>query len=561
MTQPAGDRPAIDPPASGPYGTEWWRQGVVYQIYPRSFADTDGDGTGDLPGILDHLDHFGPTGVDVDALWLSPIYPSPGLDVGYDVSDYDHVDPRFGSEADFDRLVGEAHRRGLRIILDLVMNHTSDRHAWFEASRRSRDNPYADWYLWRDPAGFDRLGRPRRPNNWVSFFGGPAWTWEPRRGQFYMHTFLAQQPDLNWRNPDVEAAMLKMVDGWLDRGVDGFRLDVFNAFLKDPELRPNPRRRGTTAWTRQVHEHDRDAPDLPALLARFHARVDARPGRFTVGELFDGGPERAAELSSGHHLVFDWGLVGATWSADAFGRLIEERERIFGPERWPTLVLSNHDQPRQSSRLAASAAIDDVDGVARASALLLLTLRGTPFLYYGEEIGMIDVPIPTDEIVDPPARRAGPDFPWWNRDQCRTPMAWTDSPGAGFTTGRPWLRIGADVNQHNVAAESNDPDSVLSAYRRLLGGRRDCRALRVGSFRRVTVTGNDILAYVRRADDDEALVVVNFSTEPRSADWSSEAELAGRWRPIVGTHRDPTGPNEPGGITLRGLEGVVLVRA
>jgi alpha-glucosidase len=531
----------------------------VYQVYPRSFADSNGDGIGDLPGIIDHLDHFGPDGVDVDALWLSPIYPSPGLDVGYDVSDYDHVDPRFGTEADFDRLVAEAHRRGLRIVLDLVMNHTSNQHAWFQASRESRDGPFADWYVWRDPAGFDRLGRPRRPNNWVSFFGGPAWTWEPRRGQFYLHTFLVEQPDLNWRNADVEAAMFTMVDGWLDRGVDGFRLDVFNAFLKDPELRSNPRRRGTTAWTRQVHEHDRDSADLPALLARFRARVDARPGRFTVGELFDAGPDKAAELSSGHHLVFDWGLISAKWSAEAFGDLIENRERIFGPDRWPTLVLSNHDQPRQASRLAASAGIHDVDGIARAAAVLLLTLRGSAFMYYGEEIGMIDVPIPPDEIVDPPARRASAEFPWWNRDQCRTPMQWRGGPGAGFTSGRPWLRIGPDAEKRNVAAQAADPDSVLAAYRRLLAARRGTDALRLGSFRRVAAAGPDVLAYHRRADD-EALVLVNFSAEPRRADWKDDEALGGTWRALVGSHRQPSEPDQDCSISLRALEGVVLVR-
>jgi alpha-glucosidase len=560
VSGPVAD-PAVAKPAIGHYGSDWWQHGVVYQIYPRSFADSDGDGTGDLPGIIDHLDHLGPDGLDIDALWLSPIYPSPGLDVGYDVSDYDHVDPRFGTEADFDRLVAEAHRRGLRIILDLVMNHTSDKHPWFEASRQSREGPYADWYMWRDPAGFDRPGRPRRPNNWVSFFGGSAWTWEPRRGQFYLHTFLTQQPDVNWRNPDVEQAMFDMVDGWLDRGVDGFRLDVFNAFLKDPELRSNPRRRGTTAWTRQLHENDRDAADLVDLLGRFRARVDARPGRFTVGELFDAGPERAAALSSGHHLVFDWGFIGAPWSADAFGRLAEQRERIFGPDRWPTLVLSNHDQPRQASRFAQSAGIDDVDGVARAAALLLLTLRGTPFLYYGEEIGMMDVSIPADEIVDPPARRAGPDFPWWNRDQCRTPLPWTGGPGAGFTTGRPWLRLSEDAATRNVAAELRDPDSVMAAYRRLLAARREREVLRLGSFQRLAIDTADVFGYLRATAADEALVLVNFANEPRRVDWAGNSELAGRWRSFVGTHRLASEPDSADGIDLRALEGVVLVRA
>ena len=243
-------------------GTDWWRRGVVYQVYPRSFADSDGDGTGDLRGIIEHLDYLGPRGLDIDAVWLSPIYPSPGRDVGYDVSDHSSVDPLLGTEADFDELVARAHDLGLRVILDLVMNHTSDEHPWFQASRR-RQAPYTDWYIWRDPLGWDRHGRPIPPNSWVSWFGGPAWTFDPVRGQFYHHTFLAQQPELDWRVPAVEAAQLAMVRGWLDRGVDGFRLDTFNVFLKHPDVLDNPKRRGKTAWNRQVHQYDFDQPDLP----------------------------------------------------------------------------------------------------------------------------------------------------------------------------------------------------------------------------------------------------------------------------------------------------------
>jgi alpha-glucosidase len=539
---------------------DWWREGVVYQVYPRSFADSDGDGFGDLPGIIDRLDHLGPDGLDVDAIWLSPIYPSPGLDVGYDVSDHETVDPVFGTEADFDRLVREAHRRGLRVLLDLVLNHTSDQHRWFEASRQSRDGPFADWYLWRDPAGFDARGRPRRPNNWVSFFGGSAWTWEPRRGQFYQHTFLLQQPDLNWRNPDVEKAQFSMVGKWLERGVDGFRLDVFNVLLKHRDLPSNPVRKGTTAWGRQVHRYDRDDPDFLDLVDRFRAFVDSYPGRFTVGELFDGGPDRAAELTTDRHLVFDWELVSAPWSAEAFGRLIDERERIFTVGKWPTVVLSNHDQSRHASRLARSAGTNDIDGIAKAAAVLLLTLRGTPFLYYGEEIAMVDVPIPHDEIVDPPARLASPEFPWWNRDQCRTPMAWTAAPGAGFTTGRPWIRIGADAARRNVAAEARDPKSVLACYRRLLRARRRTAALRAGSLRRLAVDDRDVLAWQRGSGAEAVLIVVNFATEERHVTWSG-ADDASTWRPLVGTSTHPAQPTAADAIVLRGLEGVVLVRA
>jgi alpha-glucosidase len=532
--------------------SDWWLDAVVYQIYPRSFADSDGDGVGDLPGIIDRLDHVQRLGVN--AIWLSPIYPSPGLDVGYDVSDHSSVDPVFGTDADFDRLVAETHRRGMRLILDLVLNHTSDRHAWFEASRQSRDNRYADWYIWRDPAGHDENGDPLPPNNWVSFFGGSAWAWEPRRNQFYLHTFLVEQPDVNWRNPAVEAAQLNIVRGWLDRGVDGFRLDVFNVFLKHPELLPNPVQEGLTAWLRQIHQHDRDQPDFADLLARFRQLVDAYPGRFTVGELFDGGPDRAAALTEDDHLVFDWELVGAPWSADRFRAIIERRERIFGPARRPTLVFSNHDQPRHASRLAKSAGTDNVDAIAKASAVLLLALRGTPFLYYGEELGMVDEPIPAHEAIDPPARLAGPDFPWWNRDQCRTPMAWDGGRGAGFTTGQPWIRIGRDADRRNVAEQDADEDSVLATYRRLLAARREVPALRRGTYETLDAGAADVFAWRRTAGSSTAVVLVNFALAERRLTLPPSA----MGRAIAGTHLDPASPDKDGTLVLRPLEGVIL---
>jgi len=543
-------------------GDDWWRRGVVYQIYPRSFADSDGDGTGDLPGIIDHLAHLGPAGLDVDALWLSPIYPSPGLDIGYDVSDHTAVDPRFGTEADFDRLVGEAHALGLRVVLDLVMNHTSDQHPWFQASRSSRDGPFADWYLWRDPAGVDGRGRPRPPNGWVSWFGGPAWTYDPVRGQFFHHTFLAEQPELDWRVPAVEAAQLAMVRGWLARGVDGFRLDTFNVFLKHPDMLDNPRRRGTTAWTRQDHRYDFDQPDLPALLDRFRAVVDEQPGRMTVGELFVGSTEGAAALTAPRHLVFDWELLTRPWSAAAFRAAIRRRERAFG-DQWPTAVLSNHDQSRQVTRLADSVGATgaDRDAIARAAALLLLTVRGTPFLYYGEELGMDDVPIPPSESIDPPAARVGPDFAWWDRSQSRTPMPWTDEPGAGFTSGTPWLRLGADVGRRNVAAQLADPSSVLACYRRVIAARRSLPALQDGRLSLVRTIPPDVLAYRRRGDGGEALVVIAFGSSAAEIDLPRPAS-GGRWMALVGTDVEPAAPTADGRrLRLRGREGVVLVPA
>lgn len=541
---------------SARYGDDWWRRGVVYQIYPRSFADSDGDGTGDFAGIVGHLDHLGPDGLGVDAIWLSPIYPSPGRDVGYDVSDHERVDPLFGSEAAFDALVEEAHRRGIRVILDLVMNHTSDAHPWFQASRSSRTGPYANWYLWRDPARIGPDG-PEPPNNWVSWFGGPAWTFEPRRGQFYHHTFLAEQPELNWREPGVEAAQLAMVRGWLERGVDGFRLDVFNAFLKDPDLASNPVRDGASAWDRLDHVHDIDAPDLPDLMARFRAILDAAPGRMSVGELFTGSTERAADLTTDRHLVFDWELISQPWRADAFRAAIARREAAFGPRRWPTVVLSNHDQPRHASRLADSAGAvgAERDAIAKAAAVLELTMRGTPFLYYGEEIGMGSVDVPPDESIDPPAARVDPDFQWWDRSGARTPMPWTAEPGAGFTSGRPWLRFGPDVTTRNVAAQAGDPDSVLLCYRRVLRARHELAVLQDGDLQLVDVGDPGVLAFSRSGSGSTALVLVAFTGADSRITLPAAPTRA--WRPVVGTHADL--PDVAGrSVELRAFEGLVL---
>ncbi len=326
---PTTARATAPPVENAAFGDDWWQRGVVYQVYPRSFADSNDDGFGDLPGLIDKLDYLN-DGTDlslgVDAIWLSPIHPSPGFDVGYDVADYDAIDPLFGTLEDFDRLVAEAHRRGIRIMLDLVMNHTSSAHRWFEESRRDRSGPFGDWYLWRDGVR-DRFGRLRRPNNWTSFFGGSAWTWDDVRGQFYMHTFLPEQPDVNWRNPAVREAMLAMVRGWLDRGVDGFRLDVFNAFFKDPDLTSNPRRLlGRRPYDRQVHLYDKDRPELAGFLEEFRALVDSYPGRMTVGELFSGDPRLAPRLSAPKHLVFDFELIRQGWSATGFATASRKHE-------------------------------------------------------------------------------------------------------------------------------------------------------------------------------------------------------------------------------------------
>ena len=527
------------------FGDDWWQRGVVYQVYPRSFADSNDDGVGDLPGLIAKLDYLNDgteKSLGIDAIWLSPIHPSPGFDVGYDVADYDAIDPIFGTLADFDRLVAEAHRRGIRIMLDLVMNHTSSAHRWFEESRRDPSGPYGDWYLWRDGVT-DRFGRVGKPNNWTSFFGGSAWTWDEVRGQFYMHTFLPEQPDVNWRNPAVREAMLTMVRGWLERGVDGFRLDVFNAFFKDEQLLSNPRRfRGRRPYDRQVHLYDKDRPELAGFLEEFRALVDSFPERMTVGELFSGDPALAPKLSAPRHLVFDFELIRTHWDAEGFADASQKHEERFGDAAWPTIVLSNHDQSRQASRLAPDADAETSDEVARAAGVLALTMRGTPFLYYGEEIGARDVPVPWSEIIDPPAKRGGRLVrrlvPWWNRDQARSPMPWGGGgPNGGFSTARA------------VAAHGPRRRHAQRRRRGRRSGGRSCRPTgsccgsavairpsRSGSYRRLRGTSHDVYAFERATAGESIIVAVNFGAKETPL----RVRTGRRWTVLFDTHERPT---------------------
>lgn len=560
--------PSISPAPveNAAFGDDWWQRGVVYQVYPRSFADSNDDGVGDLPGIIAKLDYLNDgteRSLGIDAIWLSPIHPSPGFDVGYDVADYDAIDPLFGTLDDFDRLVAESHRRGIRIVLDLVMNHTSSAHRWFEQSRADPSGPYGDFYLWRDakPARFGRRGRP---NNWASFFGGPAWTWDETRGQFYMHTFLPEQPDLNWRNPAVRTEMLRMVRGWLERGVDGFRLDVFNAFFKHEDLLSNPRRLwGRRGYSRQHHLHDKDRPELLDFLEEFRALVDTFPARMTVGEMFSGDVNAAANLVVPRHLVFDFLLIHQPWRAKGFARASAVHEEIFPGERWPTVVLSNHDQSRHVSRFGArtSGAIGDGDAIAKAAAVLILTLRGTPFLYYGEEIAARDVKVPWSEIADPPAKRGGRIVrslvPWWNRDQARSPMPWGGGgANGGFSNAEPWLRMASDVDSRNVAIQDGDPDSVLATYRRLVWLRRRHPALQAGTYHQLPSSSPELFVYERSAGDETVIVAVNFgSTMPEL-----KVRTGRRWKPLFDTHSPSVGDLRDGDeLTLRPHEAIILV--
>jgi len=481
----------------------WWRSGVVYQIYPWSFQDTTGDGVGDIPGILSRLDHL--VALGVDAVWLSPVYVSPMADFGYDVADYCDVDPRFGTLSDLDRLIEALHARGMKLILDFVPNHTSDRHPWFLESASSRTNPKADWYIWHDPAPD---GGP--PNNWRSMFGGIGWKWCEARGQWYYHAFLEEQPDLNWRNPAVVAAMHDVLRFWLKRGVDGFRVDVIWHLLKDPDFRDNP---PNPDWTPDEPEVRHilqimtcDQPGVIDLVKGFRKVIDEFPDKLMIGELYLTIERMCAyygEHLDGAHLPFNFHLLMDPWNAETVGWLIEEYERRLPPGAWPNWVLGNHDNARVVSRLGAAQ--------ARVAAMFLLTARGTPTLFQGDEIGLSNGVIPPDRIRDPQEKNE-PGLPDHNRDIARTPMQWDASPFAGFSTVEPWLPLVPGWESVNVAAEAADPASMLTLHRRLLKLRRAHEALSIGDVR-VLVAAGDLLAFERRHGDERFVIALNLGSD------------------------------------------------
>jgi alpha-glucosidase len=545
-------QPPNDHQHHSPARHEWWREAVFYEIYVRSFQDSNGDGVGDLQGIIDRLDYLNdgtPDSLGVDALWLTPINPSPMFDFGYDVSDYRGVDPLFGSRADLDRLIAEAHRRNIRIILDLVPNHTSHLHSWFQESRRARTDAKRDWYIWRDAAPG---GGP--PNNWVSVFGGPAWTLDAVAGQYYLHSFLAEQPDLNYRNPTVAAAMEDIIRYWLDRGVDGFRVDVIHKMMKDAALRDNPRpapedEHPVRDYGGQVHAYDEDQPEVHDIICRWRNILNQYGERAMVGEVYLLDPKRvAAYYGNGADelpLAFNFSFMWTHWDASAFRTQVDQVEALLPSQAQPTYVLSSHDAPRHCTRFD-----DPTWGEARArlAALMLLTLRGTPFLYYGEEIGMRDVPIPPDRICDPVGKR----ILALGRDPERTPMQWSAAAGAGFTTAADsWLPIGADYETRNVARQRQDPNSLLSFYRRLLWYRKQAPALTRGTYRPLEAPP-DTFVFFREHGDQRLLVALNFSAEPQLA-----------FRGLHGTIELSTRPERtpaaaPRDLQLEPMEGIVV---
>lgn len=522
----------------------WWKSGILYQIYPRSFQDSNGDGVGDLRGVIARLPYLHDLGVD--ALWLSPIFPSPMEDFGYDISDYTGVDPLFGTLDDFDALLAAAHDRGLKVILDLVPNHTSDQHPWFLESRRSKSSPKHDWYIWHDGNG---EGGP--PNNWLSEFGGSSWEFDARTGQYYYHAFLRAQPDLNWRNPDVRQAIHDVMRFWLRRGVDGFRVDVMWHLIKDNLLRDNPENPdfgpGRQPYERLIPLYSTDRPEVHAAVAELRRVLDEFDDRVLIGEIYLP-PEKLVayygDNLTGAHLPFNFALISTPWAAQAIAQLIDRYEAALPPGAWPNWVLGNHDRRRIASRVGRDQ--------ARVAAMLLLTLRGTPTLYYGDEIGMPQVDIPPDRVRDPwqknlPGLGVG-------RDGCRTPMQWDATPHGGFSAGEPWLPLDANFARDNAAAERRDAMSILSLYRTLIDLRRTRPELMLGSYRLVKVTG-DLLLYERAYRGQRLLIALNFSAEPIVL-----ADVVMNLRGCIrlSTFLDRQDKPLDGTLTLRGAEGIIL---
>jgi alpha-glucosidase len=522
----------------------WWGKGIIYQIYPRSFQDSNGDGLGDLKGIIKRLDYLKWLGIE--AIWISPIYPSPMADFGYDISNYQDIDPIFGDFSDFEALLSEIHARGMKLVLDLVPNHTSDQHPWFLESRSSRDNPKRDWYLWKDPKQDGAV-----PNNWRSVFGGSAWEWDEKTQQYYYHGFLKEQPDLNWRNPEVQEAMLNVMRFWLDKGVDGFRVDVMWHMIKDDQWRDNPEnpdyKPHMSTYDELLPVYSTDQPEVHDIIRQMREVLDSYEERMMIGEIYLPIHKLMTYYgvdNKGAHLPFNFQLLSLPWDSRKIATAIDEYEGMLPDEGWPNWILSNHDNPRITSRVGIEQ--------AKVAAVLLLTLRGTPTIYYGDEIGMKDVPIPFDEVQDP----QGINMPDKNlsRDPARTPMQWDNSENAGFSEGKPWLRIDKLYSRINVESQKEDPHSILSLYRRLIQLRQKEMSLMFGDYTPV-YSDQQIIVYERAsAGSSRFMVILNLSHRP--CYFKSKVSLAGTVEVAISPELEGTRVAEQ--IHLSGDEAVVI---
>jgi alpha-glucosidase len=533
-----------DYPAMAQGDSNWWRRGVFYQVYPRSFQDSNGDGVGDLKGIIGRLPYLKELGID--AVWLSPIFPSPMEDFGYDISDYIDIDPLFGAMEDFDALVSAAHEAGLKLILDLVPNHTSDQHPWFIEARSARDNRRRDWYIWRDGAPDGGV-----PNNWLSEFGGSGWEYDAATEQYYYHAFLAKQPDLNWRNPDVRQAIYDVMRFWLRRGVDGFRVDVIWHLIKDAEFRDNPFNpnyiEGRPPHEKILTQYSTDQSEVHQVIAEMRRVTDEFDDRVLIGEIYLPLHRLVAYYGNdlaGAQMPFNFALLSTLWSARSIEKIVADYEKALPAGAWPNWVLGNHDRPRVASRIGP--------GQARVAAMLLLTLRGTPTLYYGDEIGLRQATIAPDQVRDPfeknvPGIGVG-------RDGCRTPMQWSAARYAGFSMAPPWLPLAHDFMTENVATLGADRGSILSLYKALIALRRKLPQVVDGVYAPVAAQG-DVLLYRREGEGGVIVVALNLGAEPALV--SSSSIGFGR-EILLSTHMDRQGERVEGTLDLRGNEGVIL---
>jgi len=503
----------------------WWKHGIFYHIYPRSFYDSNSDGIGDIKGIIQKLDYF--SGLGITAIWISPMYQSPMLDFGYDISDYKKIDPVFGTTEDFTTLLQQAHERGIRIVMDLVMNHTSNLHPWFMESRSSKDNPKRDWYIWRDGVG--RM----KPNNWRSAFGSSAWEHDELTDQYYLHSFLKEMPDLNWRNKELKNAYFNEVRYWLDLGVDGFRLDVINMIVKDKKFRNNPLYFGIP-WI-QKHVYTRNRPKSRRITHLLRNLLDEYEERMCVGEIYTmppGDPATAADyLGSGHdsiHLAFDFSLMFQPFHARKFYACLQNWYGKIPQHSWACNVLSNHDLFRSNTRLGRKKHFIEK---SKVMAVLLLTLKGTPFIYYGEEIGMTNGTFRKDQIADPLGKKFWPFFK--GRDRARTPMQWTPGINSGFSDSKPWLPVNKDHLTSNVETETKDLSSIYNLYKNLIALRNDSPILQSGDWIPVIKGEKGVLAYFRILNEEKIFVLLNF----RKRSGKIFMPLTKRGIVLISTHR------------------------
>lgn len=529
---------------------KWWQEAVVYQIYPRSFKDSSGDGIGDLAGIIEKLDYLQngkENSLGVDAIWLNPIYTSPQKDFGYDVSDYYNIDPIFGDLRTFDELLKQAHQRGLKVIMDFVPNHTSENHAWFLESRASKSNKKRDWYIWRDGKGKEP------PNNWLSVFGGSAWEYDKKTGQYYLHTFLKEQPDLNWRNQEVRQEMLNIMKFWLERGVDGFRTDALYHLVKDAEFRddpPNPDyvQGRDEPYNSLLHIFSAGRPELLETTETMCSVLENIGGAFMVSESYLAIPEMAKLYKACNnklHAPLNFNFLSAPWSAKGYKKIVDDFELHLSEDDVPNYVLGNHDRSRVASRLGQKR--------TRLAAMLLFTLRGMAFVYYGEELGMEDAKIPPEKAKDP-WRKNLPGF-GVGRDLERTPMQWDDSRFVGFSDKEPWLPFFSSPHLHNVKTESSDESSMLSLYRKLIHFRKKSPALTEGSYQPIESTNHEIFAFCREHEKERLLVVLNFYDKEQKAECNQ-----GQGKLIYSTYLDKKSDDKIDSQTcvLRPYEGCII---